>query len=143
MLGVACGGRTDESSSPGVSFLDYSPKPFTKDMDEMTVRFTTTGPAGDSLSGNAYSVWVSTGKDHRDNDCYDEFSSETKVPGEPGKTYVQDIQMTVEGTTDYDEDRSYQACVGRAEIVVALDRDCCRPKVMRTLSFRVLPARSK
>ena len=44
---TACGGSGDETLAtqprPGVSFLEYSPKPFSKDMTEMTVRFTTTG----------------------------------------------------------------------------------------------------
>lgn len=138
---TACGGTGDETTaaqpSPGVSFLDYSPQPFFKDMDEMTVRFTTTGPA----SGDEYVVHVVTGKDKRDNDCYPEFGGEegTGVAGEAGKTYVQVIQMSVEGTTDYDEGRTYNACTGPAEIVVTTTDF---REVMRKLSFRILPPRS-
>ena len=50
--------------------------------------------------------------------------------------------MTVEGTTDYDEDRSYQACLGPAQIVVRTGENGgvgFPRKVMRTLPFRVLP----
>ena len=39
-------------------------------------------------------MWVFTGKDNRDERCYSEFSSDEGVLGEPGKTYVQVIQMT-------------------------------------------------
>ena len=90
---VACGNDSGSSTSdskppsPGVSFLDYSPKPFFKDMDEMTVTFTTTGRAGGSLAAEReYRVVVFTGRNNRDKDCYKEFGAEEGVLGGPGET---------------------------------------------------------
>ena len=111
----------------------------------MTVRFTTNAPAGDELSDRGYFVWVFTGKNNRDERCYPEFSSDEGVLGEPGKTYVQVIQMTVEDTSRDDPGPPFHACFGRAQLVVWTGDNggCCPPrKIMRKLSFRILPPRS-
>jgi hypothetical protein len=137
---TGCGGPGDSTTltqtRPGVSFLDYSPKPFSKDMIAMTVRFTTTGPATrDDLSDRRYFVWVFTGKDNRDERCYDEFSSDEGVLGEPGKTYVQVIQMTFQDSERDGPVPEAHACFGRAQLVVWTGDNggCCSPrKVMRT-----------
>ena len=82
----------------------------------MTVRFTTTGPAGDELSDRRYFVWVFTGRNNRDERCYPEFSSSAGVLGEPAKTYVQEIQMTVEDTDRDDPGPDVHACFGQAQL---------------------------
>jgi hypothetical protein len=154
LLAASCGGddpaatQRDEASPPrpGVSFLDYSPKPFYKDMDEITVRFTTTGPAGAKRSDRRYFVWVFTGKNNRDKGrCYPEFSAYSGVLGKPGKTYVQTIEMLAEDTDRDNPGPDFHACLGRAQLVVwtGANGGCCPPrKLMRKLSFRVLPPRS-
>jgi hypothetical protein len=152
VTGVSCGGsdaksestEAAEPGSPGVSFLDYSPKPFSKDMTEMTVQFTTTGPADDGPSDRGYFVWVFTGLNNRDERCYPEFSATEGVRGEPGKTYVQVIQMTTPDTDRDNPGPDVHACSGRAKLVVWTGDNggCCPPrKVMRDVSFRVLPPR--
>ena len=101
------GSKRPTPPSSGVSYLDYSPKPISKDMTEMTARFTTTGPAP---AGLEYSAWLFTGEgDDRDQDCYSEFGPSSGVPGEAGKTYEQVIGLV--------ED-DLHACYGRAVLIV-------------------------
>lgn len=139
LLAAGCGGSTDESSSPGVSFLDYSPKPYSKDMSLMTVSFTTTGPAG---PGREYQVWLFTGNDNRDRHCYSEWAPYDGVPGEAGKTYTQTLE-----TWGSFSDGEAGACFGRAELVVWTQRAdagvAVGRKDMRKLSLRILPVRTE
>lgn len=143
VLSAGCGGdsgtETTLGPSAGVSFLDYSPRPFYKDMTELTVRLTTTGPAGSDPPGNTYVIWVESGKDKRDTDCYREFASDIGGPGESGKTYAQVIRMTTKVPTDSGGERRLHACFGRGRIVVEAGEP---PQIMRTLPFRILPPRA-
>lgn len=145
LLGTACGGDggTDSSEgaaakppSPGVSFLDYSPKPVRKGDGLMYVRFTTTGPAG---PGREYMVWLFTGLDKRDRYCYSEWAPGEGVQGEAGRTYIQAIQIWGEFS-----DGEADACFGRARLVV-WTQESGGPlprKVMRELVLPILPPAS-
>ena len=97
----------------------------------MKVRFTTTGPAG---PGREYIVWLFTGKNHRDNRCYPEYSWEEGVRGAPGKQYEVAIDTVFSG-----RDGDALACFGQAQLVVWTQKiDFGHPldrRVMRKLSF--------
>jgi len=136
------GAETTEEAvtGPGVSFIAYSPKPFYKDMDEMTVRFTTTGhiPRRGLLPGSTYTIWVETGKDKRDTDCYREFGFNTRTSGWPGKTYIRVLRLTTQVPNGSGGRRKLQVCFGRGRIVI----EACDPaRVMRTLPIQILPPR--
>ena len=148
VLAVSCGGDGDGSAVeqtpveqtpvlppiPGVSSLSYSPKRISKDMTEMTVRFSTTAPAGPGLE---YTAWLFAGEDARDQQCYSEFGPVDAVPGEVGKTYEQVIHLVAEGQ---------HACMGRARLLVWI-QERSNPGVplggvaYRETSFEILPAR--
>ena len=95
LVSAAFGGRsgaetTEEAATgPGVSFIAYSPKPFYKDMDTMTVRFTTTGDITKrGLLPGTYTIWVETGKDKRDTDCTgNSVSTHTPLAGRARHTF--------------------------------------------------------
>jgi hypothetical protein len=103
-------------------------------MGVMTVRFTTTGPAG---PGREYIAWLFAGLDGRDRHCYDEWAPFDGVPGKAGKTYVQRIETYGEFS-----DGDAYACFGRARLVVWTQRSggsAFPRKVMRKLSLQILP----
>ena len=117
LLVSACGGDGDaqeqaqtpsvKPARPGVSALSYSPKPFSKDMTEMRVRFTTTGPAG---PGRRYQAWLWTGLDKGDDErCYPEYESFEVIRGKPGGTY----EVTLAPDDEYGP-----MCAGHAQLVV-------------------------
>ena len=87
-VGSGCGGgdieptKASKPQPPGVSSLDYSPKPFWQDMSRMRVRFTTTGPAGPRRQ---YVVWLFAGQSHPHQQCNPE-SATWDILGGVGKT---------------------------------------------------------
>jgi len=159
MLATSCRGGKDEPSSenpalptqasPGVSSLSYSPRPYYKDMTKMRVRFTTTNPVPPN---RAYTVSLFTGLSHRDGTpCYPEFAypydyNDPPLRGGVGKTVsvtlVTDAPETVrEEDIDKVGPNDTHACTGRARLVVRYETPQ-GSRVMRRLSFRILPARS-
>jgi hypothetical protein len=143
LVGASCGDddvgdtRPDDASAsrPDVSFLDYSPKPFYKDMTVMEIRFTTTGPAG---PGRRYVVELrSRGNDMR---CIRDHAPYPlpRIQGGAGKTFT----VTLYSDTFFDDGRF---CAGPAELRVWTER-AVTPRegvrMLRRLRFRVLPPRS-
>jgi hypothetical protein len=98
----------------------------------MTVRFTTTGPAGPS---RGYQVYLVTGVGENSKGCYPEWESlGLPIKGGVGRTYT----VTLDSNSIFDEDTYF--CTGRALLVVRtryLDGVVDRP--MRKISFRILP----
>ena len=134
---AACAGDDppDEPSPPGVSSLDYSPNPFSKDRTTMKVRFTTTGPAGE---GRTYVAHVSARGDHSGQRCYPEHASDDLVEGESGETYEVSINSQA-----FFDDATF--CAGEAELVIwteNVDGPPMHGPPLRMLSLRVLPPRS-
>jgi hypothetical protein len=143
---AACGGEEEPGGRPttprrppaGVSSLSYSPKPFSDDMHEMTVRFTTTGRAG---GGREYIVYLTTGIDYHGSGCYPEWESmESPMRGGVGKTY----SVVLDTDAVFDEDTFF--CPGKAQLVVRTQyieggSGTLEPRLMRKLEFRILPRR--
>lgn len=134
---TACGGEESDPTAtapsnphpPRVSALRYSPKPFSDDMTEMTVRFTTTAHP-DVVDG--YSVHLVTGIDHHGSGCYPEWEAIGPPRHEgTGGTYT----MTLDSNSVFVEDTFF--CPGRAVLTVRTPGDT----VARKLSFRILSAR--
>jgi hypothetical protein len=131
----ACGGAdsTADSEHVGVSFVDYSPKPLSKDMNVVTVRFTTTAPAGPGLE---YSAWLFTGEgDDRDQHCYSEFGPPRGVVGAADETYEQQIHLEEDGL---------QACFGKAVLTVwtqAADEPGGPTELLQEIPLEILPPR--
>jgi len=83
-----------------------------------------------------YSVRVVTGLDDLEQSCYPAFGSDVGVSGEPGKTYVVELEMVYENHHE-EHDPGY-ACFGRARIVV-VDQSEEKSRVVGKLSFQILP----
>ena len=100
----------------------------------MTVRFTTTGPAG---RGRQYVVWLFAGKGHEEDVCYSQ-SAAWDIAGGVGKTYevVLDSEEFYEGS---------RFCTGGADLVIwtaDANHENRRRDDLRTLHFRIRPSQS-
>jgi hypothetical protein len=139
LVGASCGGddagdsTPDEARppSPGVSFVDYSPRPLYTYMPQMKVRFTTTGPAG---PGRHYVASLSMTDHTRDTDCKRELSAAGVDAGRP-RTYRVSL-----GSQELPSES--RLCAGAAQVIVRAQKigDAAEGSVMQKLSLRVLPA---